>query len=40
MPVKAASALIAEATGSPRRAVYLRALALKGESGRGDDSQV
>jgi 16S rRNA (cytidine1402-2'-O)-methyltransferase len=39
MPVKAASTLIAEATGAARRAVYLRALALKGESEAGDDSQ-
>jgi len=39
MPVKAATALIAEATGAARRAVYLRALALKGESEAGDDSQ-
>ena len=31
MPVKAAASLIAEATGSSRRDVYLRALALKGE---------
>ena len=38
MPVKAAAVLIAEATGAARRAVYLRALALKGEGG-GDDSQ-
>ena len=31
MPVKAASKLVAEATGSARRVVYLRALRLKGE---------
>lgn len=31
MPVKPAASLIAQATGSSRRAVYLRALALKGE---------
>jgi 16S rRNA (cytidine1402-2'-O)-methyltransferase len=37
MPVKAASQLIAEATGSQRRAVYLRALRLKGEPGEGAD---
>jgi 16S rRNA (cytidine1402-2'-O)-methyltransferase len=33
MPVKAAASLIAEATGSSRREVYLRALHLKGQSG-------
>src|SRR5260221_12099345 len=33
MPVKPASSLVAEATGAPRREVYLRALALKGEAG-------
>jgi 16S rRNA (cytidine1402-2'-O)-methyltransferase len=31
MPVKAAASLVADATGSARRAVYLRALALKNE---------
>ena len=36
MPVKPASALIAEATGAPRREVYERALALKGK-GAPDD---
>jgi 16S rRNA (cytidine1402-2'-O)-methyltransferase len=34
MPVKAAAALIADATGAARRAVYMRALALK----NGDES--
>jgi 16S rRNA (cytidine1402-2'-O)-methyltransferase len=33
MPVKPASSLVAEATGAPRRTVYLRALKLKGEEG-------
>jgi 16S rRNA (cytidine1402-2'-O)-methyltransferase len=32
MPIKAASELVAEATSAPRRAVYLRALALKDEA--------
>lgn len=32
MPVKAASQLVAEATGCPRRVVYLRALRLKGQT--------
>jgi 16S rRNA (cytidine1402-2'-O)-methyltransferase len=32
MPVKAAAALVAEATGSSKRDVYVRALALKDES--------
>ena len=36
MPVKAAAALVADATGSGRRVVYLRALALKKESETGD----
>jgi 16S rRNA (cytidine1402-2'-O)-methyltransferase len=39
MPVKAAASLVAEATGSSRRDVYLRALALKGESGSNRDPQ-
>ncbi len=32
MPLKAASALVADLTGAPRRAVYSRALVLKGQS--------
>jgi len=36
MPVKAAASLVADATGSGRRPVYLRALALKNESESGD----
>jgi 16S rRNA (cytidine1402-2'-O)-methyltransferase len=36
MPVKAAAALVAEATASSKREIYVRALALKGE---GDDGQ-
>jgi 16S rRNA (cytidine1402-2'-O)-methyltransferase len=40
MPVKAASALVAEATGTSRRVVYLRALGLKGRSEDGDDGEV
>jgi hypothetical protein len=36
MPVKAAAALIAEATASSKRDVYVRALALKG---KGSDGQ-
>ena len=39
MPVKAAASLVAEATGSSRREVYLRALALKGESGSSRDQE-
>jgi 16S rRNA (cytidine1402-2'-O)-methyltransferase len=39
MPVKAAASLVAEATGSSRRDVYIRALALKGESGSNRDPQ-
>jgi len=39
MPVKAAAALIAEATGSSRREVYLRALYLKGEKGSAGDAE-
>ena len=39
MPVKAAASLIAEATGSSRREVYLRALKLKGESGSRRDTE-
>ncbi len=38
MPVKAAAQLVAEATGSSRRMVYLRALGLKGQS-LGDDDE-
>lgn len=38
MPVKAASALIADATGAPRRSVYERALQLKGK-GAPDDPE-
>jgi 16S rRNA (cytidine1402-2'-O)-methyltransferase len=37
MPVKAASHLVAEATGSPRRLVYLRALRLKDQSADEDE---
>jgi 16S rRNA (cytidine1402-2'-O)-methyltransferase len=37
MPVKAAASLVAEAIGSSRRDVYLRALLLKGESGSNRD---
>jgi 16S rRNA (cytidine1402-2'-O)-methyltransferase len=38
MPVKAASQLVAEATGASRRVVYLRALRLKGQDeARGDE---
>jgi 16S rRNA (cytidine1402-2'-O)-methyltransferase len=40
MPVKAAASLVAEATDSSRREVYLRALALKGESGSARDPKV
>jgi 16S rRNA (cytidine1402-2'-O)-methyltransferase len=36
MPVKAAAALVADATGSGRRPVYLRALALKNQSDTGN----
>ena len=36
MPVKAASDLVAEATGAARREVYDRALQLKAEAGAGD----
>jgi 16S rRNA (cytidine1402-2'-O)-methyltransferase len=39
MPVKAAATLIAEATGSSRREVYLRALHLKGEKGSAGDTE-
>jgi 16S rRNA (cytidine1402-2'-O)-methyltransferase len=39
MPVKAAASLIAEATGSSRRDVYLRALNLKGQSGSQRDTE-
>ena len=39
MPVKPAASLVAEATGSSRRAVYLRALALKEKSGPGDETE-
>jgi 16S rRNA (cytidine1402-2'-O)-methyltransferase len=39
MPVKAAASLIAQATGSSRREVYLRALYLKGERGSTRDTQ-
>ena len=39
MPVKAAASLIAQATGSSRREVYLRALALKGVSGPAHDPE-
>jgi 16S rRNA (cytidine1402-2'-O)-methyltransferase len=39
MPVKAAANLVAEATGAARRAVYLRALALKGERESHDDEE-
>ena len=35
MPVKAAAALVADATGSSKRDAYLRALTLKGESNDG-----
>ena len=38
MPVKAAASLVADATGSGRRPVYLRALALKNESNKSDGS--
>jgi 16S rRNA (cytidine1402-2'-O)-methyltransferase len=39
MPVKAAASLVAEATGSSRRDVYLRALALKGEKSTTRDPE-
>lgn len=39
MPVKVAASLIAEATGSSRREVYLRALDLKGESDSRRDTE-
>jgi len=38
MPVKAAASLVAEATGSSRRDIYLRALKLKGDSSRDQEA--
>jgi 16S rRNA (cytidine1402-2'-O)-methyltransferase len=39
MPVKAAASLVAQATGTSRREIYLRALALKGETGTTHDAE-